>query len=258
MPDENNLELVIKTTADLAGAQAAETQLQTDIAQANALGAAYAECEARLKSLRVVMAEHQANTGPDAGQPGAMTSGLLGWIMMGIEAAERATRTVYPTSPSEKKPASATDKNQGGDANSSSTPGTATDPENPDEANARLFSDPAPAAMARSQSGGGLKTPVSRDAESASRVGQEYDLPQTRGEREPESSTEIARATADHAQSLRASAERLSATLEQNTQITISLLNRILGLIDSQNRKLGEVDLKTSELSSQIKSLKNP
>ena len=259
MSDENNLELVIKTTDDLAGAQDAETQLQTDITQAKALGAAYTECEARLKSLRTAIAEPPANTGPATGQPGeintagntGLVSGLLGWIMMGIEAAQRATRAVYPISPGDKKPAPSADKNQGGDVNSSSTPAPATDPANQDGANARLFSDTASTTAVRPENGGGLKTP-------ASRVSPANDLPQTMGERDPESSTEIARATADHAQSLQTSEDRMRAALEQNTQITISLLDRILGLIDSQNRKLSELDLKTSELSSQIKSLKNP
>ena len=47
-----------------------------------------------------------------------------------------------------------------------------------------------------------------------------------------------------HSQAIQASGERICAALEQNTQITVSLLNwASLELIDQQNRKLGDVDL---------------
>ncbi len=51
---------------------------------------------------------------------------------------------------------------------------------------------------------------------------------------------------------------RLLAAIEQNTSLTNSLFLRTLDLIDQHNRKLGDVDRKISELSNQIKSLKNP
>jgi hypothetical protein len=59
-------------------------------------------------------------------------------------------------------------------------------------------------------------------------------------------------------QSLQASGERLRATLEQNASLTNSLFLRALDVMNQQNQKLGEVDRKISELSGQIKSLKNP
>ena len=60
-----------------------------------------------------------------------------------------------------------------------------------------------------------------------------------------------------HSQAIQFSGERIRAALEQNTQITVSLFNRTLELIDQQNRKLGEVDRRIAELGGQIKSLKN-
>jgi hypothetical protein len=65
-------------------------------------------------------------------------------------------------------------------------------------------------------------------------------------------------ATSDSIVSAQASGERLRAALEQNTQVTASLFDGMLALIDGQNRKLGEVDRKISDLSGQLNSLKNP
>jgi hypothetical protein len=68
----------------------------------------------------------------------------------------------------------------------------------------------------------------------------------------------LAGSLAAQGQALQASGERLRAVVEQNTSLTNALFLRTLDLIDGQNRKLGEVDRKISELSNQIKSLKNP
>jgi hypothetical protein len=55
MPDKD-LEILIKTEAELSGAKAAEEQLERDISQARALNAVYEELEARLKRVREAMA----------------------------------------------------------------------------------------------------------------------------------------------------------------------------------------------------------
>ncbi len=56
MPDKD-LEILIRTKAELAGAKAAEAQLERDIGKAKALGQEYGELEERLKRVRVAMAE---------------------------------------------------------------------------------------------------------------------------------------------------------------------------------------------------------
>jgi hypothetical protein len=61
-----------------------------------------------------------------------------------------------------------------------------------------------------------------------------------------------------NSQAAQASGERLRIALEQNTQITASLFDQMLALVDGQNRKLGEVDRKISDLNGQLNSLKNP
>src|SRR5258708_37794845 len=67
MPDKD-LEILIKTEAELSGAKAAEEQLERDINQARALGAAYEELESRLKRVREAMAGL-----PQTAQPGNAT-----------------------------------------------------------------------------------------------------------------------------------------------------------------------------------------
>jgi hypothetical protein len=53
---DKDLEILIKTEAELSGAQAAEEQLERDISQAEALNAVYEELEARLIRVREAMA----------------------------------------------------------------------------------------------------------------------------------------------------------------------------------------------------------
>jgi len=62
---DKDLEILIKTDAELSGAKAAEEQLQRDIDQARTLNAAYEELESRLKRVREAM----------AGLPGAAEAG---------------------------------------------------------------------------------------------------------------------------------------------------------------------------------------
>jgi len=65
-------------------------------------------------------------------------------------------------------------------------------------------------------------------------------------------------AVADGAQTTQSAAAGLLAALEQNTQMTASLFSEMLSLIETQDRQLGEVDRKISDLNGQINSLKNP
>ncbi len=67
MPDKD-LEILIKTEAELSGAKAAEEQLERDISQARALNAVYEELESRLKRVREAMAGP-----PQIAQPGNAT-----------------------------------------------------------------------------------------------------------------------------------------------------------------------------------------
>jgi hypothetical protein len=60
-----------------------------------------------------------------------------------------------------------------------------------------------------------------------------------------------------HAQAIQAVGGKMRAAFEQNTQVTVSLFNRTLELIDQQNQKLSEVNRRIAELSGQVKSLKN-
>jgi len=64
MPDKD-LEILIKTEAELSGAKAAEEQLERDINQARTLNAVYEELESRLKRVREAMAGL-----PGAAEPG--------------------------------------------------------------------------------------------------------------------------------------------------------------------------------------------
>lgn len=62
----------------------------------------------------------------------------------------------------------------------------------------------------------------------------------------------------DGSQEAQASDDRLRAALEQTTQMTTSLFNEMLSLIDGQNRMLAQVGRKISDLNGQLNSLKNP
>lgn len=61
-----------------------------------------------------------------------------------------------------------------------------------------------------------------------------------------------------NAQALQAANDRLVTTLQQNTQLTTALFERMTALMQEQNRKLAGMDQKINDLSNQIKSLKNP
>lgn len=59
-------------------------------------------------------------------------------------------------------------------------------------------------------------------------------------------------------QALQTANDRLIAALQQNTQLATALFERMVALMQEQNRKLAEMDQKISDLGNQLKSLKNP
>src|SRR5882724_4631328 len=165
---DKDLEILIKTDAELSGAKAAEEQLQRDIDQARTLNAAYEELESRLKRVREAM----------AGLPGAAEAG------------------------------------NAADAKTDAVPGENSNGA-PDE---RAVRESARAgAQVQSTLGGSLN-------ESS---GQAVDT---------------------HAQAIQSSGEKVRAALDQNGQVTVSLFNRMVDLIGQQNRKLGELDRRVSNL----------
>ncbi|HZQ46823.1 MAG TPA: hypothetical protein VFC07_07430 [Verrucomicrobiae bacterium] len=99
--------------------------------------------------------------------------------------------------------------------------------------------------------GNGLEENVMRESPQPAR---QQEQPGAAGLEQNEAASQVAES---HAQAIQFSGEKMRSGLEQNNQITISLFNRTLDLIDQQNRKLGEVDRKIAELGGQIKSLKN-
>ena len=173
---DKDLEILIKTEAELSGAQAAEEQLERDIRQAGALNAAYEELESRLKRVREAM----------AGLPQVVGA------------------------------AGATDE-KAGDA-----PGG--------------NSNSAPEEQTTQESAGA-------GAQASSAPGGSFDAG--------------AQAVDTQVQAIQSAAEKVRAALDQNGQVTVSLFNRMAELIGQQNRKLGELDRRVSNMGGQIENLKN-
>ena|ERR1700722_15793059 len=277
---DKSLEILIKTKADLAGAKEAEAQLEQDIAKAKALGEAYEALETRLKSVRKAIVESQGNDeGLNGRSPSTLTfsrspsdtspltplpserrgepearqgndaeamreNGLLGWAKAGVDALRLAfeaipkffgtARSSIAASAERQDNLSRQDKPQQA---AEKTGNIAMPGLNPTIEPLPSFSGgvekPSPPAPLPSDGRGWRQAP-----------GQEEN--------------DIAGQSAEsHSQAIQFSGERIRAALEQNTQITVSLFNRTLELIDQQNRKLGEVDRRIAELGGQIKSLKN-
>lgn len=294
---DKSLDILIKTKADLAGAKAAEAQLEQDIVKAKALGEAYDDLESRLKNIRESMAAGQGTEAPleetkaadnertvksphtsatedrerkppsnqsnatevggdESGQVAARaeTGGKLGWFKAGIEGLRLAIEAMP--------------------ALFGTTKGTVASPA--EKADAISLADPPPgqenrmegrvqpaaqkkdiaAAVAPSPQDGPPPLLSSKPEEAvASVIARTVDqtpVADYQGENEA-----IGQVAESHAQAVQFSGEKMKAALELNTQITVSLFNRMLELVDQQNRKLGEVDRKIAELGGQIKSLKN-
>ena len=252
-PDKS-LEILISTKADLAGAKAAEAQLEQDITSAKALGEAYDDLETRLKNVRNATTESQGSdarfreaglnelppggTSPltpfpseRKGESEAGGNSPLGWVKAGVEALRLAFEAMPKFFGTDKGliPASAEAQDK------------------------VLVEDRAPQLTGQADNtkmaGPALvKAPEERSAQTTARA------PGAGAEEENNRTAQIAEG---RSQAIQVSGEKIRAALEQNTQITVSLLNRTLELIDQQNRKLGDVDRKIAELNGQIKSLKN-
>ena len=67
-----------------------------------------------------------------------------------------------------------------------------------------------------------------------------------------------ARAVELQAQAIQEAGEKMRAALEQNGQVTLTLLNGTLALIGEQTRKLEDVDRQLGQLAGRVKGLKNP
>jgi hypothetical protein len=165
--NETSLDIVIRTRAELDGAQSVETQLERDIEKAQELGQEYtAQEEAGLQSPRAPQREPST---PDS--------------------AENEPQTAGPDAGVSVEPAG-----------------------------------PAPASP-----------------------------PQTR-----EFQAFDARAIEQQAQAIQEAGEKMRAALEQNGQMTLTLLNGTLALIEEQTRKLEDMDRQLGQLAGRVKGLKNP
>jgi hypothetical protein len=67
-----------------------------------------------------------------------------------------------------------------------------------------------------------------------------------------------ARAVELQAQVIQEAGEKMRAALDQNGQVTLTLLNRTLELIEEQTRKLEDMDRQLGQLAGRVKGLKNP
>jgi hypothetical protein len=164
---EASLDIVIRTRAELEGAQSAEAQLDRDISKARELGREYAAQEGRgFQSPRTPESERST---PDAEEGNYQTT-----------------------------------------APDAGSPDTSAGPD--------LVSMP-----------------------------QERDFP-----------VPDVRAFEQQTQGIAAAGERMRAAFEQNGQMTLTLLNRTLELIEEQNRRLEDLDRELGQLAGRVKGLKNP
>lgn len=260
-PDKS-LEILITTKADLTGAKAAEAQLEQDIAKARELGETYNDLENRSKKVHGIIAENPASgeaatitsrsaakvEGPkvpgietvqsgleseqrqERAQAEAGGNGPLSWVKAAIEGFRLAFEAMPKIFGSTGSPAAASSEK----------------PENSlVERQARRVAEEA---------GNGDPALVNRSEAQALLAGAKVteQIPGGTGQDD----SEIA-GQAGHAQAIQFAGEKMRAALERNTQVTVSLFNRTLELIDQQNQKLGEVDRKIAEVNGQIKSLKN-
>jgi hypothetical protein len=74
----------------------------------------------------------------------------------------------------------------------------------------------------------------------------------------PEFQAFDARAVELQAQAIQEAGEKMRAALEQNGQVTLTLLNGTLALIEEQTRKLEDMDRQLGQLAGRVKGLKNP
>ena len=59
-------------------------------------------------------------------------------------------------------------------------------------------------------------------------------------------------------QLLQTSADQVCRAFEANSQVQLSLYQQLLEALEAQSQKMNDLERRTSELTNQIKSLKNP
>lgn len=249
MSDTNqSSNLASGTQAEVNSEQQAGAQLEQERERLRAIANAYRECEARLQLTREQIEQLIGSSTPTNTAPATtnVTSGagdaavqnifeLLNQLAVDPFALLKPTdanspqaETLAPTGP-EAQGAAADDLNQ-----ALFQPGGADIAPFATDANADTSTRPSTAPA-----GAGILVPPAIPPTAV--AGQDF-------------STGVDLQT----QALLASGERLRNALEQSMQSTASLFEQMLALIENQNRKLGQVDQKISELSGQLQSLKNP
>ena len=249
--DAKALEIVIRTTAELEGARAAEAQLERDIAQARLLGNEYAELEAKLRSVRRAL----AGTEPGAGQGDGNTE-IDGALSTDTTARpDRARMLQEPGREASEPDGHALPHGQmepqepGTEATDFRKEGT-NEPVGPEGTVTNEQQDLAPVRPLT------LPSPPIGEREPTAAQGDRAVIPDTNQRTRTEDAPELQ--INAQAQAMQAAGDRMRAALERNGQATVSLLNQALEVIEQQNRRLGEVERRISELAGQIKSSRNP
>lgn len=258
---DRSLEILITTKADLAGAKEAEAQLDQDAAKAKELGAAYDELGGK-------MTDAAADTDTNRGESTLRdASGLKSEVASGPAASTpvMAGKTVF-------------DGSDGADGSRMKALPTGIDK---DDGLGRLIAGIEGLRLAVERLSaffGAAKNakPSSEEGEDAVSTKDSYEflsrgserqiaadgLPETeKQESEFFSGRDESHVFDSHgdaqAQAIQSSGDAMRAALEQGTRITLEMFNRTLDLVEEQNRWLGDVDRRITELSGQIKSLKN-
>jgi len=284
MPDtDSNSITSVHTGSDLARARAFEAELEAEIAKAKGFGTNYTAYEVRLKSVRSDIEKYLAQQPPIekndvvlgsktpadklAGFMSSLASTPFGFLHAGLSAAQNAAGFLSGLAQAQKNAAQAARekarRDQGtNSANPSPTPAqpgnqfsTNSAPSNSIPAPA-LIPPPHPANPGNSVAPG--TTNVPSPVPEIPSPGQNTTNIQPASANSSPTATDSFSAAAGQADALQSVGGRMQAALQQNVLITNSLFQQTLQLIESQNQKLGDVDRKISELSNQIKSLKNP
>ncbi|MDB6064953.1 MAG: hypothetical protein JWR26_1161 [Pedosphaera sp.] len=262
MSDDKSLEILITTKAELDGAAAAEAQLQQDIDKARELGEAYEELEARLQSVRRAIADY-AGTGDESQSPEETRDAAT-------HPGDKPARSSKAGSENIPSAAGAVSRlvetirdvfQEALDAHGRNG-GAAERPVEPGGNNGFVPAPTTPPVPAWSENQGVPEASSVNAPERDSNEPAVAGVPQTRRTSpsvpQLETGEDIAQAVVGQAQAIQTSGETLRAALALNHDVTIEIFNRTLQLIGQQNQQLREVDRKVSELSGQIKSLKNP
>lgn len=221
MADQDaSLDIVIRTRADLEGAQAAETQLDRDIVKARELGGEYAAQEEQARGARTARAEGKDDNAPDSGdqmsEPPPDNAG------------ENETTPKVQQTPDATKTVQASDE---------------------PAAEVRGLNQPGQQQLMRESSGELEPEPESLQAPE----NEPPDREQLSHQLMLPDAGEIAAQT----QAVEAAGESLRAALEENGRMTVEMLNRTVELIEQQNRALTDMGRRLEQLGSRIRSAQN-